>query len=128
MAFNNPQEEIFFAKIRFAFQILFRTISGAAVGFLISNILEININCSEADSGLCAAFIWTVVVPLGILTLAFVWGPYVKASYLAYPWYLLLNMFFSESTATTIGLMINGAIISLLLAYLKVLKQGRKAH
>ena len=121
-----PQEEQDLAVLRFRLRVVIGVIFGALIGVGLHVALNSDLHCSEADSGVCSALIWVVLVPLGLITLAPLWMPYLKLTYFASPWHLAFNAFFSESISLVIGLSINAAIVGGLIAYFTGKRKLRK--
>lgn len=131
MGFSSESEEKMFKKIRYAFRLFFGAVIGALVGYLINGISNIDLSCSENSSGACAGIIWAILVPLAIIISIFTPSTSNGSSYLSQvklssPWGHYLNNYFSVSTSSTIGAMINCAIIGLIWTYFKARREENK--
>lgn len=107
----SPLEAYQLALIRWRVRVVSGFVLGAFVGVVIDVWMRSNVFCSEADSGFCALLIWMVLLPLSVVTLAFLWAPLFKSYQVALPWSQLLQVWFSAPVANTIGLTLNMSIL-----------------
>lgn len=122
MAFSGPEEEQAFEKFRFAFRLFFSAVIGAVIGYCGNYISNMDLNCSEATSGLCSGLIWGILIPLALIFSLFGQSSTTvneASSGLRFsdPWNFLLQNHLSHSSAETIGIMINCALICVLLTW-----------
>lgn len=122
MAFSSSEEERAFEKLRFAFRLIFSAIIGAVIGYCGNYLSNTDLNCSEATSGLCSGLIWGILIPLAMIFSLFGQSSTTvneASSGLRFsdPWNYLLQDHVSHSSAETIGIMSNCAIICVLLTW-----------